>query len=104
QAAAGVAGDASVEALIATGSRGQALRAEALILRLVAHDRIFDVIADAAEMLGLVMMRVDIDDEKILIAALLCLLRRMREEGLGVEFLDREIAEIERVHRQPRTI
>ncbi len=64
------------------------MRAEALIARLIAQDRVFDVIADALETVGLVVMRVDIDDEEILIAALDRLLFRMGEEGRGIEFLN----------------
>src|SRR5579862_6282743 len=93
-----IARKAPAEILIAARRRGEAGAAEALILRLVPHHRVFEEIANLGEAVGLVVMGVDIDDEEILIAPLDRLLVRMRQQRLGVEGFDREIAIIDGIH------
>ena len=56
----------------------------ALILRLIAQHRVFDVFDDLGEGFGLVVMRVDIDDEEILVAPLDRLLRRRASSSVVV--------------------
>ncbi len=87
-----VARDAAGHLLIGAARRGDAAVAHALEPRLVAQHRVLDVFEDLAERLGLVMVRVDIDDAEILVAALRRLLGRMGEERRRVELLERQVA------------
>ena len=57
-------------------------------------DGIVHVFENLVDRFGLVVMRVDVDDRKILVAALGRLLGGMREKFRGVEFLDRHFAEV----------
>src|SRR5690242_17244234 len=99
---AGIACQPAAEILVTARPRSQAGAAEALIQSLVAHHRIFDVLADLYEAIGLVVMSVDIDDEEILITPLLGLLVGVAQERPRIEGFDREIAEIDAVHRHGR--
>ena len=77
-------------------------RAHALLrLGAVADDRVLDIFGDRVERLALVVMRVDVDDQEILVVPLLRLAIGVLEEGAGVELIDGGIAElgVERIHR-----
>ena len=63
-------------------------------LRELLQHRIVHVFENFADRLALVVMRVDIDDWKTLVAALGRLLRRVRQQLCGVEFLDLHAAKI----------
>ena len=64
------------------------------ILGLVAQHRIVDVFGDLLEGLGLVVVRVDVDDQEVLVLALDRLLGGVAQQRAGVELLARQIAEV----------
>ena len=92
--AAGIAGDASADLLVRAVGRRDAATRRALILGLVADDRILHVLQDLVEGLGLVVVAVDVDDAEILVAALDRLVRGMRQQGGGIELGGGEVAEV----------
>ena len=65
-----IARDAAGEFLVGTGLRRDAATRGALEFRLVAQHRIVDELGDLLERLGLVVVRLDVDDEEVFIAAL----------------------------------
>ena len=80
-----IAGDAAGELLVGAGLRRDAAARRALELRLVAQHRVLDELRDLLERLGLVVMRVDVDDEEVLVAALDRLLGGVLQQRAGVE-------------------
>ncbi len=66
----------------------------ALKFGLVAHHRIFDVFGDLLERLGLVVVRVGIDDQEVFVLAHDRLIDGVAQQRAGVELLAGEIAEI----------
>ena len=93
-----VARDAARHLLVRAARRSDAAFAHALDLRLVAHHRVLDIFEDLLERLGLVMVRVDVDDAEILVFPLRRLLGRMGEQGRRVEFFEAMVAEIDGIH------
>ena len=93
-----IAQHAPADVLIADAARQHAgaLRAAALrgAARELLQHRIVHVVEDLVERFQLVVMRVDIDDREFVVAALARLVRRVREQLGGVEFLDRHLAEV----------
>ena len=83
--------------LVGAGLRRDAATRGALEFRLVAQHRIVDELGDLLERLGLVVVRVYVDNEEILVAALDRLLGGVAQQGARVEGLGGEIAEASRV-------
>ncbi len=97
-AARRVAHDAPAHVLIADAGRQHADALGAGLpraLRQLLQHRIVHVFENFADRLALVVMRVDVDDWKTLVAALGRLLRRVRQQLGGVEFLDLHAAKID---------
>ena len=79
---------------------------QALMPGVVPQHRIVDVFDDLVERFRLVMMRIDVDDQEILVAALHRLLGRVRQRLRGVVVLQRYVAKLDvagsvrlRIHR-----
>src|SRR5690348_6032941 len=90
--------NAAGKILIGAGGRCQAAHSISLISRLLPHHWVFDIVADLLEGLRLVMMRIDVDDEEILIAPPPRLLLGMRQQRPRIDFLERQIANRDRIH------
>ncbi len=92
-----IARDAAAHILVADAARHHAVALGAGQARahgeLLQH-RVFHVFEDLVERLQLVVVRVDVDDREVPVAALARLLRGVGEQLGGVEFLDRHAAEI----------
>ena len=92
-----VAHDAAAHVLVADAGRQHADTFRICLTRtarkLLQH-RIVHVFEDFADRLAFVVMRVDIDDREILVPAFGSLLRGVRQQLAGVEFLDLHAAEI----------
>ena len=93
-----IAQDAPADVLIAdaAGQHAGALRAAALrgAARELLQHRIVHVVENLVERFQLVVMRVDVDDRELVVAALARLVRGVLQELGGVEFLDRHLAEV----------
>ena len=86
-----IAGDAAADVLVADAARHHADALGVAGVRHLGellHHRVGHVFQDLVERLQLVVMRVDVDDRKVLVAAVLRLLGGVREHLAGVEFLD----------------
>jgi hypothetical protein len=97
QAAQRIARDAAAHILIThhrvhdAGVLGVRLRAGQ---RQLAQHRIVEIFENLVQGLIFIVMRIDVDDRELVIAALARLTRRVRQQLRGVEFLHRHAAEI----------
>ena len=94
-----VAHDAAAHVLVADTGRKHAdafgIRLPRAARKLLQH-RVIHIFENLADRFAFVVMRVDIHDREILVAAFGGLLGRMREQLAGVEFLDLHAAKIGR--------
>src|SRR5215475_2188460 len=91
QPAKRLAHDAAAIVLIAEAGRQGAyatITGNGRCFQQLADNRVLDVLHDLGKRLALEVMRINIDDRKICVAALARLLGGMRERNTGVELVD----------------
>ena len=84
------AADILIADLSGQEGRGFARHAAGRLAQLPQH-RVLDELQDLVQRLALVVMRVDVDDQHVVEAALIALARRVGEKLVGVEFLDAQL-------------